>query len=190
LTFEARGGQLRLSNLKRLGGFAAAERFKGAFRMTPKVVSFHYTLTDAKGTQLESSHDDEPLSYLEGVGQIIPGLENALHGLKKGDKKSVHVKAADGYGEHDPEAIVEVPRAQLPKKDIVVGDQFHADSGQGHTQVVVVTGLTDTHAIVDGNHPLAGQDLNFDVEILDVRDATKEELTHGHAHGPGGHHDH
>lgn len=157
---------------------------------TPKVVTFHYTLKDAKGVQLESSFGDEPMSYLEGVGQVIPGLEDQMHGLKKGDKKTINVKAADAYGEVEKDMIVQVPRAQLPKKDIVIGDQFHADSGQGHVQVVTVTGLNDTHVTVDGNHPLAGQDLNFDVEVVDVRDATKDEIEHGHAHGPGGHHHH
>jgi FKBP-type peptidyl-prolyl cis-trans isomerase SlyD len=157
---------------------------------TPKVVTFHYTLKDSKGTQLESSFGDEPMSYLEGVGQVIPGLEDQMHGLQKGDKKTINVKAADAYGEVEQDMIVQVPRAQLPKKDIVVGDQFHADSGHGHVQVVTVTGLNDTHVTVDGNHPLAGQDLNFDVEVVDVRDATKDEIEHGHAHGPGGHHHH
>lgn len=154
----------------------------------PKVVSFHYTLKDAKGSVLESSFGDEPLSYLEGVGQIIPGLESAIHGMKKGDKKSVAVKAEDAYGEFEQELIVDVPRAQIPKNDVVVGDRFHADSGQGHTQVVVVTKVTESHITVDGNHPLAGQDLHFEVEVTDVRDATKEELEHGHAHGGDGHH--
>ena len=156
--------------------------------MTPKVVSFHYKLTDSKGTLLESSFDAEPLSYLEGVGQIIPGLESAVNGMKKGEKKVVHVKAAEAYGDHEQDLIVDVPREQLPKKDVVEGDRFHADSGQGHTQVVVVTKVSPTHVTVDGNHPLAGQDLNFDVEIVDVRDATKDGLAHGHAHGPGGEH--
>lgn len=154
----------------------------------PKVVSFHYTLKDGKGNVLESSFGDEPLSYLEGVGQIIPGLESALMGLKIGDKKSVAVKAAEAYGEHDKEMVVEVPRQQIPKPDVQVGDQFHADSGHGHAQVVVVTAVTDTHVTVDANHPLAGQDLHFDVEITGVREATKEELEHGHIHGAGGIH--
>jgi FKBP-type peptidyl-prolyl cis-trans isomerase SlyD len=153
----------------------------------PKVVSFHYTLKDAKGNVLESSHNDEPLVFLEGVGQIIPGLESALKGLKKGDKKSVNVSAEDAYGEYEKELVVQVPRASIPKPDVAVGDRFHADSGQGHSQVVVVTAVTDQHVTVDGNHPLAGQALNFDVEITDVRDASKEEMEHGHAHGPGGH---
>lgn len=154
------------------------------------VVSFHYTLKDSNGNVLESSFGDEPLSYLEGVGQIIPGLESALHGLKQGDKRSVHVKAADAYGEHDQELVVQVPRAQIPKDNVQVGDKFHADSGQGQMQVVVVTDVSDSHVTVDGNHPLSGQDLSFDVEITEVRAATKEELTHGHAHGPGGAHGH
>jgi FKBP-type peptidyl-prolyl cis-trans isomerase SlyD len=155
--------------------------------MSSKVVSFHYTLKDGKGQVLEASHDSEPLSYLEGVGQIIPGLESALHGLKKGEKKSVHVPAKDAYGEYDESLIVEVPRAQIPKKDVAVGDRFNAE-GDGDTRVVVVTEVTDVHVKIDGNHPLSGQDLNFDVEITDVRDATKDEMEHGHAHGAGGHH--
>lgn len=156
----------------------------------PKVVTFHYTLKDSKGNVLESSFGDEPLSYLEGVGQIIPGLEEALHGLTKGDKKSVYVKAADAYGEFEQDLVVQVPRAQIPKPDVQVGDRFHADSGHGHMQVVVVTAVSETHVTVDGNHPLSGQDLNFDVEITEVRDATSDEVEHGHAHGPGGHHHH
>ena len=156
--------------------------------MTPKVVSFHYTLKDSKGEVLESSVNDEPLSFLEGVGQIIPGLEGALKGLKKGEKKSVHVKAVEAYGERELELIVQVPRDKIPKKDVAVGDRFHADSGGGHTQVVVVTAINDSHITVDGNHPLAGQDLQFDVEVTEVREATAEEMKHGHSHGPGGHH--
>lgn len=154
----------------------------------PKVVSFHYTLKDKQGNVLESSFGDEPLVFMEGVGQIIPGLESAIMGLKKGEKKSVEVKAEDAYGEYEKELVVQVPRAQIPKKDVAVGDRFHADSGQGHTQVVVVTAVDDAHVTVDGNHPLAGQDLSFDVEVTDVRDATAEEVEHGHAHGAGGHH--
>lgn len=155
---------------------------------TPKVISFHYTLKDSKGNVLESSIGDEPLRFLEGVGQIIPGLESAVIGLKKGEKKGVDVKAADAYGEFEQELIVKVPRAQIPKKDVAVGDQFHADSGHGHTQLVVVTSVDAENITVDGNHPLAGQDLHFDVEITDVRDATKEELEHGHSHSGDGHH--
>lgn len=158
--------------------------------MSQKVISFHYTLKDSAGAELESSHGDEPMSYLEGVGQIIPGLEKELTALKKGDKKSVHVKAADAYGDYDEALIAEVPKSALPKKDVEVGDQFHAQGEDGHPRIVVVTEVNDTTVTVDGNHPLSGQDLNFDVEITDVRAATKEEIEHGHAHGPDGHHHH
>jgi FKBP-type peptidyl-prolyl cis-trans isomerase SlyD len=157
--------------------------------MSAKVVSFHYTLKDSSGQVLESSFGDEPLQYLEGVGQIIPGLESALKGLKKGDKKSVNVIASEAYGDYDEELVVEVPRANIPKADVTVGDQFHADA-DGHTRTVIVKAVNDSHVTVDANHPLAGQDLNFDVEIAEVRDATRDELSHGHSHGPGGHHDH
>ncbi len=155
--------------------------------LNPRVVSFHYTLKNSSGEQLESSFGSEPLMYLEGVGQIIPGLEEAIKSLKAGDKKVITVKAAEAYGEVEPEMIVEVPKDRLPKKDVEVGDRFHADAGDGHAQVVQVTKVTDTHVTIDGNHPLAGQDLTFEVEIDATREATKEELSHGHAHGPGGH---
>lgn len=156
--------------------------------LNPRVVSFHYTLKNSKGEQLESSVGSEPLMYLEGVGQIIPGLEEAIKALKAGDKKTITVKAAEAYGEIEPEMIVEVPKERLPKKDVEVGDRFHADAGDGHAQVVQVTKVTDTHVTIDGNHPLAGQDLTFEVEIDSTREATQDELAHGHAHGPGGHH--
>jgi FKBP-type peptidyl-prolyl cis-trans isomerase SlyD len=156
----------------------------------PKVISFHYTLKDTAGNVLESSFGDTPLSYLEGIGQIIPGLESALQGLKVGDKKSVHVKSEDAYGEYEDDLVVEVPKAQIPKPDVQVGDRFHADAGNGQMEIVVVTAVSDTHVTVNGNHPLSGQDLHFDVEITEVRDATSEELEHGHAHGPEGHDHH
>ncbi len=159
-------------------------------KQTPKVVSFHYTLKDSQGAVLESSVGDEPLVFLEGVGQIIPGLEGAIQGLKKGDKKAVHVIAADGYGEYEDDLVIEVPRSQFPKKDVQVGDRFHADSEQEQSQVVVVKAVTDTHVTVDANHPLAGQDLHFDVEITEIREATSDEMEHGHAHGLDGHHHH
>lgn len=155
--------------------------------LSPRVVSFHYTLKNSTGETLESSFGSDPLVFLEGVGQIIPGLESAIKAMKPGDKQTVTVKAAEAYGEVEPEMIVEVPKEKLPKKDVAVGDQFHADAGDGHAQVVTVTKVTDSHVTIDGNHPLAGQDLTFEVEIDSVRDASKEEMQHGHAHGPGGH---
>jgi FKBP-type peptidyl-prolyl cis-trans isomerase SlyD len=152
-----------------------------------KVISFHYTLTDKSGKTLDSSAGSEPLTFLEGVGQIIPGLESELVGMKAGEKKRVAVKAKDAYGERDSENVIEVPLEKMPTRTMKVGDQFRAGR-DNHSPVVTVAKVTETHVTLDGNHPLAGMDLSFDVEITEVRDATKDELTHGHAHGAGGHH--
>ena len=151
-------------------------------------VSFHYTLTDDDGRQLDSSAGKEPLAYLHGAGNIIPGLENALTGKAVGDSMVVAVSAAEGYGEVQNELIQEVPRSAFQGVDTIeVGMQFEAQTGQGGNVPVTVTAVTDEVVTVDGNHPLAGKNLNFDVSIEDVRDATEEELAHGHVHGPGGH---
>ncbi|HUK81692.1 MAG TPA: FKBP-type peptidyl-prolyl cis-trans isomerase [Verrucomicrobiae bacterium] len=155
--------------------------------MPNKVISFHYILTDSAGKTLDSSAGTEPLTFLEGVGQIIPGLESHLCTMKVGEKKNVTVKAKDAYGEKDAANIAEVPLDQMPTREIKVGDQFRAGR-DSHAPVVTVTKVTETHVTLDGNHPLAGKDLTFDVEISEIRDATQEELAHGHAHGAGGHH--
>lgn len=151
-------------------------------------VSFHYTLTDDDGQQLDSSAGKEPLAYLHGAGNIIPGLESALEGKSVGDAMVVDVIAAEGYGEIQNELIQEVPRASFQGVDeIEVGMQFEAQTGEGGTVPVTVVAVTDEIVTVDGNHPLAGKNLYFDVSIEDVRDASVEELEHGHVHGPGGH---
>ncbi|HAZ79379.1 MAG TPA: peptidylprolyl isomerase [Porticoccaceae bacterium] len=151
-------------------------------------VSFHYTLTDDNGQQLDSSDGREPLAYLHGAGNIIPGLENALEGKSTGDKMMVAVTAAEGYGEVQPALIQEVPRGSFEGvENIEVGMQFEAQTGNGDSVPVTVTAVTDESITVDGNHPLAGKNLNFDVSIEEVRDASQEELDHGHVHGPGGH---
>ena len=155
--------------------------------VSQKIISFHYTLTGPDGKTLDSSTDSEPLTFLEGVGQVIPGLETELSSMKVGYKKHIKVKAKDAYGEKDPENIVEVPLSQMPTRGIKEGDRFRAGQ-DSHSPVVTALKVTETHVTLDGNHPLAGMDLTFDVEITEVRKATKEELTHGHAHGPGGHH--
>jgi FKBP-type peptidyl-prolyl cis-trans isomerase SlyD len=155
--------------------------------VSQKVISFHYVLTDSSGKTLDSSTGSEPLTFLEGVGQIIPGLESELLGMKVGEKKRVAVKAKDAYGEKDAGNVIEVPLEKMPTRTMKVGDQFRAGQ-DNHSPVVTVAKVTETHVTLDGNHPLAGMDLSFDVEITEVRDATKDELTHGHAHGPGGHH--
>ena len=154
--------------------------------MSQKVISFHYTLTDSAGKTLDSSAGGEPLAFLEGVGQIIPGLEDHLKKMKVGDKKHVTVKAKDGYGEKDPKNVIEVPLDQMPSRGIKVGDRFRAGQ-ENHSPVVTVVKVTETHVTLDGNHPLAGMDLTFDVEIVELREATEDELAHGHVHGSGGH---
>lgn len=149
-------------------------------------VSFHYTLTDDAGAQIDSSAGQAPLAYLHGAGNIIPGLEKALEGKAVGDQLKVSVSAEEGYGPVQPELIQDVPRSAFQGiETIEVGMQFEAQTGQGAVPVTV-TAVTDETVTVDGNHPLAGKSLNFDVTIEAVRDATKEELDHGHIHGPGG----
>ncbi len=152
-------------------------------------VSFHYTLTDDQGQQIDSSAGQDPLAYLHGAGNIIPGLEKALEGKSVGDQLNVEVSAEEGYGPVQQELIQEVPREAFQGVDTIeVGMQFEAQTGQGGAVPVTVTAVTDETVTVDGNHPLAGKTLNFDVTIADVREASEEELAHGHIHGPGGHH--
>lgn len=152
------------------------------------VVSFHYTLTDKSGKVIDSSQGNEPLTYLHGVGQIVPGLENALLGKAAGDTLYVEVAAEDGYGEHHDFMVQQVPRdAFQGVDDIETGMQFQAQTPQG-AMTVTVTAVDDATVTVDGNHPLAGHVLFFAVEIVSVRQASKEELAHGHVHGEGGHH--
>jgi FKBP-type peptidyl-prolyl cis-trans isomerase SlyD len=147
------------------------------------VVSIHYTLTDDEGTVLDSSEGKEPLAYLHGAGNIIPGLENALAGKTQGDSCKVRVQPEEGYGERVPELVQQVPRAAFEGVDSVeVGMVFHAQTPTGQMQQVVVREVSDDEITVDGNHPLAGQPLNFDVEIVSVRDASADELSHGHVH--------
>ena len=152
------------------------------------VVSFHYTLTGKDGQVIDSSEGNQPLTYLHGVGQIVPGLENALLGKKSGDKMDVEVSAEEGYGEHHEFMVQQVPREAFQGvDDIEPGMQFQAQTPPG-AMTVTVTAADETTVTVDGNHPLAGQPLFFAVEIVSVRDASEEEITHGHVHGEGGHH--
>ena len=155
-----------------------------------KVVSIHYKLTNDDGDILDSSEGQEPLAYLHGLGNIIPGLENALSGRALGDKFSVTVAPADGYGERDNEMVQSVPKSAFQGVDqILPGMQFQAQSPEG-MQLVTVIDVDGDEVILDGNHPMAGITLTFDVEVTEIRDATTEELEHGHVHGPGGHHHH
>lgn len=153
-----------------------------------KVVLFHYTLTDEEGEVLDSSEGQGPLAYIHGVGNIIPGLENAMAGKAVGDSFSVTVSPEEGYGLRDEELIQAVPKNAFEGVDeIEPGMQFHAEGPEG-MQLVTVIEVLDDEVILDGNHPMAGMVLNFAVEVTDIRDATAEELDHGHVHGPGGHH--
>ncbi|HCS27752.1 MAG TPA: peptidylprolyl isomerase [Spongiibacteraceae bacterium] len=147
------------------------------------VVAFHYTLTDDNGVELDSSKGGEPLAYLHGHGGIIPGLENELTDKAKGDSLKVVVQPADGYGDFNPDMLQQVPREAFQGVDsIEAGMQFQAQGEGGQMQMVVVREVTDETVLVDGNHPLAGQVLNFDVSIEEVRAASAEEIEHGHVH--------
>ncbi len=152
------------------------------------VVSIHYTLTSDTGDVIDSSAGNDPLVYIQGHGNLVPGLERELEGKQAGNKLNVRITPADAYGELDPSLVQEIPRGAFGgTSEILVGMQFQAQSNQGPHSVTVTQVAHDT-ITVDGNHPLAGQHLNFAVEITDVRNATEEELSHGHVHGPGGHH--
>lgn len=151
-----------------------------------KVISFNYVLKDSKGQVLDSS-EGEPMAFLTGGGQIIPALEEQLIGMLIGSKKTVTLAAKDAYGENDPKMIIQVPKADLAHIQIEVGAFLQLNLGQ-QLKVVRVAAITDENVTLDGNHPLAGQELVFDVEMVNSREATQEEVAHGHAHGAGGHH--
>ncbi|HEX5209009.1 MAG TPA: peptidylprolyl isomerase [Steroidobacteraceae bacterium] len=154
------------------------------------VVTIHYTLKDDAGAVIDSSASGEPLAYLHGHGNIVPGLERELTGHSAGEKLSVRVTPAEGYGEYDKELVQSVPRRALRGiKDVQPGMHLHAQTEAG-TRTVTVTRVQGDMVTLDANHPLAGKNLNFDIQIEDVRQATEEELSHGHVHGPGGHHGH
>ena len=151
------------------------------------VVSIHYELRDAEGNQLDSSKDQEPLVYLHGANNIIVGLEQELEGKKVGDELSIAVTPELGYGMPVEALVQQVPTSSFGEiKDVEVGMRFQAETEQGPVPVMV-TAVENDMVTVDGNHPLAGKELHFEVKIEEVREATKEELDHGHVHGPGGH---
>ncbi|RMF13153.1 MAG: peptidylprolyl isomerase [Gammaproteobacteria bacterium] len=148
----------------------------------PRVVTIHYTLKNDAGEVLDSSEGQEPLSYLEGAQNIIPGLERALNGLASGDKTQVSIEPEDAYGERSEEMIQQVPLNAFEGVDKVeAGMRFQAQTPYG-PRVVEVTAVTEEHATVDANHPLAGERLHFDVEVVEAREATAEEVEHGHVH--------
>lgn len=155
------------------------------------VVSICYRLTNAAGEELDRAERTEPFFYLHGSGQIIPGLEAALLGGLVGTKKQVRIEPADAYGEVDQNLVTQVPRSSFPAgQKLEVGMKFAAEVEEGNDVVFTITKVEGETVFIDGNHPLAGETLQFDVEILGVREATADELAHGHAHGPDGHHHH
>ncbi len=153
-----------------------------------KVVTIDYTLKDTDGNLIDESKDGQ-FAYLHGADNIIPGLEKGLEGKQAGDSVQVTINPADAYGEVDPAKIQKAPRNMFPPDvEIQPGMQFHAQTPDGQDVMVTVKAVEDDFVVIDGNHPLAGVTLNFDVTVRDVRDATAEEIEHRHVHGPGGHH--
>ena len=153
-----------------------------------RVVRLHYTLKDASGATIESSRGKKPLDYLHGSGQLIAGLERQLEGATAGHAATIVVEPKDGYGEHDPNGVVRTDRGTFPDgMDLAPGVEVQAETPDGPLSFVVVA-IEGDEVVLDANHPMAGKTLTFDVEILDVRAATREETEHGHVHGPGGHH--
>ena len=161
-----------------------------------KVVSLNYRLKkgSATGELIEETHGAEPMVFLFGTGSMIPKFENELEGKKVGDKAEFGIQAADAYGERDKTALVDLPldifkvEGAIDMEMIKVGNVLPMQDNEGNRMDGTVTDVTESTVKMDFNHPLAGQDLHFEVEIIDVRDATKEELEHGHVHGAGGHH--
>ncbi|HQY87483.1 MAG TPA: peptidylprolyl isomerase [Tepidisphaeraceae bacterium] len=152
------------------------------------VVSFDYTLTDPDGKELDSSKTRGPLVYMHGMRGIIPGLEAEMTGKSAGDAFKVTVDADKAYGMHNPALTQTVPRTNFPPNQmLMVGQEFQAKGPNGQPFHVRITKLDGDNVTVDANHPLAGVALTFDVKVVDVREATEEEIAHGHVHGPGGH---
>ena len=151
------------------------------------VVTLNYTLKDNDGKLIDESHDSS-FAYLHGANNIVGGLEDALSGKSSGDKMSVSIAPDQAYGAHDASRVESVPRELFPDDtEIEPGMQFHAQGPNEQPIMVTVVGVEADKVTIDGNHPLAGVELNFDVEVMDVRDATAEEIAHGHVHGPHGH---
>jgi FKBP-type peptidyl-prolyl cis-trans isomerase SlyD len=156
-----------------------------------KAVSIEFTLKDEKGEVMETSVGRDPLWYLHGEGNLVPGLETALAGKEPGETVDVTLPPADAYGDRDEKEVRKVPLRKIKAPRVQVGGRYQMQAEDG-LRVVVVMAVSGDYATVDGNHPLAGQTLHFVVKVVEVRDATEEELQHGHVHdGHGhGHHHH
>ena len=153
---------------------------------TNKAITIHYTLTNQAGDVVDSSRDGDPLAYIHGIGALVPGLEKELEGKSAGDSVAVTVQPDDGYGHKTSELIQSVAKEAFAfDGEIEVGMRFEAETDHG-IELVEVIEVDDETVTIDANHPLAGEALNFDVNVMDVRDATDEELEHGHIHAEGG----
>ncbi len=151
------------------------------------VIGFHYTLKDKEGNLIDSSENQAPLLFLVGSGHIIPGLESEVVKMEVGDKKNITIDPENGYGPVIDDLKITVKRSQFPEgADLKLGDQFQVNE-EPNAPVFTVVSLENDDVHVDGNHPMAGVELHFDVEITEKRAATEEEKSHGHAHGAGGH---
>ena len=149
------------------------------------VVTMHYAVSDSEGTLIDSSYDHKPMSIIQGTGYLIPGLESALLDHQAGDTFEVVIECDQAYGQRHDEYVQTVPKELLQGvEELAVGTQLRASTDEGE-QTVIVIDINDEEVTVDGNHPLAGLDLSFDVEIIEVREATSEELAHGHIHAEG-----
>ncbi len=154
--------------------------------LATRVIAFNYILKNQQGDILDQSEPNQPLPFLEGKQQIIPALERVISLLSEGDKKQISLTASEAYGEFRQDMIMEVPKEELAHIKMELGAHLQLQL-EKQMQVVKVIKITDTHVTLDGNHPLAGVGLIFDIEIILVRQATEEELQHGHAHGLHGH---
>lgn len=149
------------------------------------VVTIHYTLTDEKGVVLDSSAGEEPLTFVQGSGTMIPGLEKELEGKAAGDEFKVSIPPSAGYGERDEDLVQKVPRKSFPVEEVEVGMHFQARGPEG-TRILTVVATDDDNVTIDSNHPLAGATLNFDVKVIDVRAATPDDMAGGCGAGCSG----
>lgn len=153
-----------------------------------KVVTMHYTLKDKNGVTIDSSEGRDPLAYIQGIGNLVPGLENELEGKEKGAKFNAVVQPEDAYGNRDEALVRKVPKAGFQgEEEITIGMQVQIETGEEGMAIATVVAIEGDDVTLDLNHPLADVELHFDLDILDIREAQEDELAHGHVHGEGGH---
>ena len=152
------------------------------------VVSIDYTLKNDEGVVIDTSSGGSPLAYLHGSGALIPGMEKALEGKSEGDDFTISISPADGYGDRDDNLIHKVKRKELAHlPDLALGMELEVETDNAPL-ILTIIDINDEEVVLDGNHPMAGQNLNFEIQIREVREATADEISHGHVHGPGGQH--